>query len=92
MYDLNLIYSWTPKEFRNFLKGAKLREIDEMELAVISAVVSGRASNNPKTQPKKYFDAKKARKEVLGEPINDKKYDLTTYRKAMSSLQNYTVK
>jgi hypothetical protein len=87
-----LIYSWTPREYRNFLKGARLREIDERELAVTAAVIAGRASNNPKVKPSKIFDAIKARRSVLEETVNDKKYDTSRYKKAMSALKNLTLK
>lgn len=89
MYDLDLIYSWTPREYKNFIKGAKLREIDEIELSIVSAVISGRAYHNPKVQTKKFFDANKARKEILKESVNDKQYDLTRYRKAMEALRKH---
>src|SRR5690606_37816265 len=46
VYDLDLIYSWTPREYRNFLKGANLRMIDEWERIVYNAVLSGGISRS----------------------------------------------
>lgn len=64
VYDTDLIYSWTPREFENFMKGANLREIDNLEALSIAAMFNARASNAKRMTSKKLFDAEKARKKL----------------------------
>lgn len=65
--------------------------IDEWERIVYNAVLSGGISRSTEKRlnPKKYFDAEKARKEILNESIKNKPVDLTKYQKAMESLKNF---
>lgn len=59
-----MIYSWTPREFDNFMKGANLREIDNLEAFSIAAMFNARASNARRMTSKKLYDADKARKKL----------------------------
>lgn len=64
VYDTEIIYNWTPREFKNFMKGAQLREIDNIESFSIAAIFNARASNEKRMSPKKLYDANKARKQL----------------------------
>lgn len=92
VYDLDLIYSWTPKEFRTLLRGAHHRQIDDIELLARGAMMNAIANNKKGTTQKKLFDADKARKRM---EEGDKNYkdskviDLTRYRKAKAAMKQY---
>lgn len=64
IYNLDLIYSWTYREYTNFLKGARLSEIDHRENLSISAIFNAQASNAKRTSAKKLYDADKARRQI----------------------------
>jgi len=64
VYDLDLIYSWTPREFKNFIKGAQHKEIDDLERLAMGAMMTANASNGKRVTMKKLFDAKKARERL----------------------------
>lgn len=59
------MYSWTNREYQNFLKGAFLDEIDELERFSIAAIFNARANNEKRITSKKLFNGDKARKKVL---------------------------
>lgn len=68
IHDPELILSWTPHEYKLFLKGAQYRQIDEMELLTKNALFHRYALNKKgRVTPKKMFDADKARKMVDNE-------------------------
>jgi protein tyrosine/serine phosphatase len=71
VYDIELIYSWTPREYKNFIKGAKHREIDTLENEAISALFHRKASSEKRITLKKLFDADKAHKRLEN---NDNNY------------------
>ncbi|WP_226639330.1 hypothetical protein [Priestia flexa] len=64
VYDIELILSWTPNEYRAFIKGAQHREIDEYERMAKAAMFNRYATNAKKANEKKMFDAKQARKRL----------------------------
>lgn len=65
IHDPELILSWTPHEYKLFLKGAQYRQIDEMELLTKNALFHRYALNKKgRVTPKKMFDADKARRMV----------------------------
>ncbi|MBD1223295.1 hypothetical protein MST22_17350 [Virgibacillus halodenitrificans] len=92
VYDIDLIYSWTPREYRLLVKGAQHREIDEYERMARSAMFNRYASNAKHAKEKKMFDADKARKRL---DAGDKKYkdskviNLQRYRKAKKAMELY---
>ena len=60
---MELIESWTPKEFRLMVKGSQLRNIDKYEYMAKSAMAYAYANNaGKKAKEKKIFDADKQRK------------------------------
>jgi hypothetical protein len=59
-----LILSWTPREYRAFIKGAQHREIDEYERMARSAMFNRYAMNAKRASERKMFDAEKARKRL----------------------------
>lgn len=89
VYDLDLIYSWTPREFKNFMDGAQLRRVDEHEGMALQAMMQRYANNAKRAKVKDMFDADKARKIVLNGGQAEKGYDLTLYRKAKKAMQNW---
>lgn len=94
VYDIDLIYSWTPREFKNFIKGAQLRTIDEYEKSAAAAMFSAKASNSRKRlKLKDIYDADKIRK-ALNNPSHGKKVSsglsLDRYRRAKESMQGYS--
>ncbi|MED4820479.1 hypothetical protein P9654_11545 [Bacillus atrophaeus] len=61
---MDLIMSWTPNEYKLLLKGAKLREIDELERMAKNAMFHRYAMNEKRPKESKMFDAKKAIREL----------------------------
>ncbi|WP_342535738.1 hypothetical protein MHI04_11025 [Lysinibacillus sp. FSL K6-1151] len=92
---MDLIYSWTPKEYCNFLQGSQLAKIDDFERQVQSAWVAGIVSKQKKSRKeppaKKYFDAEKARKEILSGIDNKQqvKLDFTLYDQMREELKTF---
>ena len=91
---MELIYSWTPREYRNFLQGAQLARIDGFERQVQSAWIAGVVSKPKRSRkenpPKKYFDAEKARREVLeGTNNTQMKLDFTLYDQMREELKTF---
>lgn len=89
VFDTELIYSWTPREFRNFTKGAQLRTIDTYELSAISAIFNAKAKSKKRVKLKDVFDAEKARKE-LNSPAKSTELNLERYKKAREAMRNYS--
>jgi hypothetical protein len=90
-----LIYSWTPREYRNFLQGSQLANIDRFERQVQSAWIAGIVSKQKRSRKeppaKKYFDAEKARKEVLSGTNKTKpiELDFTNYNQMREELKTF---
>lgn len=91
MYDENLFYNWTYGEWWNRIQGANLAVIDAQEMAVQAAYIGAIASRVEKPKaPDKYFDAKKARDQVLhGSQATKKKADFTIYENLKTSVKNF---
>lgn len=93
MYDIDLIYSWTPKQFKNFIKGAQLRTIDDFELAAANAMFTAKASNSQKRlKLKDLYNADKIRKSITA-PSRTKagsEISLDRYRKAKEAMKGYS--
>lgn len=90
VYDIDTIYSWTPRQFKNFMKGAQLREADNWEREAANAFFTAKASNSRKTSVKELYDADKARKEILTDSTKEPvKKDLTLYNAAKAAMKNY---
>lgn len=92
VYDNDLIFSWTPHEYRLKIRGAQHREIDEYERLAKGAMFHRYALNAKSAKEKKMFDAEKARKRLNQ---NDHGYkesrsiDLTRYHKAKKAMAEY---
>jgi hypothetical protein len=56
--------SWTPKEYKLFLKGAKHRQIDRIEEMSYLALFTAKASNSNRMSAKKLYNADKERKRI----------------------------
>nr|WP_309101683.1 hypothetical protein [Fredinandcohnia onubensis] len=65
-----MILSWTPREYRAFIKGAQHREIDEYERMARSAMFNRYAMNAKRASERKMFDAEKARKRLNEDNAN----------------------
>lgn len=91
VYDTDLIYSWTPREFKNFIKGSQLRKIDEYETAAISAMFTAKVKSKKRgIKLKDIYDAEKARNEILStEKPKDNNFNLERYRKAKQAMKGY---
>ena len=95
VYDVDLIHSWTPTEFRNFVKGARLREIDNHERDSFSAIFNAVAQNTRKRnlKPKDIFDADKQRKVVESDGKKQaESIDLTRYKKMLAAKEERRLK
>lgn len=98
VYDLDVIYSWTPRQFHNLVKGSHLRKVDDYELAAAGALFTAKASNSKKKiKQKDIFDADKARKKIENHKIGKGKADeasnlnLERYRKAQEAMKQYSI-
>lgn len=91
VYDADLIFSWTPREFKNFVKGARLREIDMYELNAANALFTAKAQNSRrKVSLKDLYDGDKVRKQLLtDENDKEKAFDPTLHREAVKSMRNW---
>lgn len=90
VYDADTIFSWTPKEFKNFIKGAQLRQIDDYELSAYQALYIEMAHRSKRPKIKDLYDAKKARERLEGGGSEKKApRDLTRFRNALAAMKNY---
>lgn len=92
VYDVDLIYSWTPRQFRNLIKGSQLKVIDSYELAAATALFTAKASNARKRiKLADIYDSNKMRKS-LDNPIGkkDDSFNLERYRKAKDAMKGYS--
>lgn len=64
VHDIELIESWTPRQYNNFIKGAQHRRIDEYEYAARSAMMQRKAQNEKKLRETDLFNAERARKNI----------------------------
>lgn len=90
LYDEEVFYRWTLKEWFNRMQGARLAEIDKHERAIEAAWVSGIVARVQKPKPpNKYFDAKKARHVLLNATTSQEKVDFTLYDRAKEGLKKF---
>ncbi|AND42726.1 hypothetical protein A361_07940 [Cytobacillus oceanisediminis 2691] len=97
VYDTELILSWTPREFQNFIKGAQLRIVDQYEGMAKQAMFNRYAQNSKRAKEKKMFDAQTARKRVMNGTGNWKesrepKINTDRYRAAQKAMKAYRMK
>lgn len=97
VYDVDLILSWTPREFKNFIKGAQLRIVDEYEAMAKQAMFNRYAQNAKRAKEKKMFDAQAARRRIMNGLDNWKesrepKINVDRYRAAQKAMKAYTMK
>ncbi|MCM3108767.1 hypothetical protein M3578_19390 [Bacillus velezensis] len=90
---MDLIMSWTPNEYKLLLKGAKLREIDELELMARNAMFHRYAMNEKRPKETKMFDAKKARRQlernITGDNDKWRKSDVNELGKRAKGVQRF---
>lgn len=90
VYDLELMYSWTPREFKNFITGAQLRKIDAYELSAASAIFNAKVKGKKRIKLKDVYDSEKARQEVYkGENSKKEPINLERYHKAKQAMKAY---
>lgn len=95
IYDEEIFYRWTWREWDNRIKGASLAVIDQHERNVETAWVAGVSSNPGKNgkfkKPTDFFDGTKARNVTLyGKSYgNKKKADFTNYDKYKEGFANF---
>jgi len=89
VYDNNLIYSWTPKEYSNRIKGAQLAKVDQTALEVDMAILNAaaqRAKRLPKA--KKVYDADKIRNQILSGQ-KEKPLNFELFNKAKEAINKF---
>ncbi|MDA1478359.1 hypothetical protein [Bacillus changyiensis] len=95
IHDPELILSWTPHEYKLFLRGAQYRQIDEIEMMTQNAMFHRYALNKKgQVSPKKMFNADKARRMVDQEKdgwreARDIGPDLEALRRMKKSLAGF---
>lgn len=95
VYDIERMYDYTMREFLNLKKGAELATVDEQERNIQAAWVSGIVSRPTRGRPKgpsKYFDAKKARKEIMNEGKEEQQHDkpdFTFYNQMREGMKKF---
>ncbi|MGG3625535.1 hypothetical protein ABES25_18510 [Bacillus gobiensis] len=94
VYDTELILSWTPNEYRAFLRGAKHREADQIEMLTKAAMFNRYAQNAKQASERKMFDSERAHKRIERDMKNWKEVrepvvSLKRFRKAKASLKEY---
>lgn len=93
VYDNDLIFSWTPHEFRLKIKGAQHRQIDEYEKEARAAMFGRVANNQKKVRETQLFNADKARKRLDRGSKNWRKardvISLDDHRRAKAAMKEY---
>lgn len=93
IYDVDLIMSWTPNEYKAFKKGALLKVIDDYDNMARMAVFHRIAANKKKLNvAKDLFDAKSARERINGGDGSwkeSKKIDTTRHAKAQEAMKQW---
>lgn len=90
-----MILSWTPGEYRSFIHGAQLREIDEYEQLAKGAMFHRYALNAKRASEKKLFDADKARRRLeqgskKWKDSRNPQVKQDRYEKMKKALEGYT--
>lgn len=93
IYDVDLIMSWTPNEYKAFKKGALLQVVDDLDNMARMAVFNRIASNKKKLNIEKdLFDSKSARKRIIdGDNAwkESKEIDTTRHAKAQEAMKKW---
>lgn len=93
LYDVDLIMSWTPNEYKAFKKGALLQVVDNIDNMARMAVFNRIAANKKKLRIEKdLFDAKSARDRITGGDKawkESKKIDTTRHAKAQEAMKKW---
>lgn len=91
MYDPELILSWTPREYRAFLKGAEYARVDAYDLMAMNALFNRKAKSKKIRKFKDIFDLENAYKLIKngGKEEQEKPRDPTLFQKATASLISY---
>jgi len=76
VYDVDLIMSWTPKEYLSFLKGAQHKQIDQYEFMAKQAMAFRYAQNAKNANERKIFNAKQARFNLDNEGLSKNDADI----------------
>lgn len=92
-----MILSWTPREFKNFIKGAQLKIVDQYESMAKQAMFNRYAQNAKRAKENKMFDAKAARKRVLAgsdgwKDSREPRVNVNRYRAAQKAMKSYQMK
>ncbi|MEH6941531.1 hypothetical protein [Bacillus sp. JJ722] len=95
VYDIDLIDSWTPNEYKAFIKGAQLRIVDEYDNMARMALFYRVANNKKKLNVQKdLFDAETARKRIengTDDWKESKEMDTALFEKAQSDLKAWAL-
>ncbi|AYC28727.1 hypothetical protein [Paenisporosarcina cavernae] len=89
IYDTEVIYSWTPREFKNFVKGYQLRKIDNYESLAIQVIFQAKVKGKKRISLKDVFDADKAKKELGKKTSSSSKLHVERYMKAKKAMKKY---
>lgn len=92
VFDPDIILSWTPREYHYLMQGARHRQVDEWDLGVKQAFATAYAQNAKKANPKKIFDADKARRMIdKGDDNwkNAKQEDLSKAKKLTEAFRGF---
>jgi len=93
IYDVDLIMSWTPNEYKAFKQGAMLQVVDNYDNMARMAVFNRIASNKKKLNIEKdLFDSKSAPKRIIeGDNAwkESKKIDTTRHTKAQEAMKRW---
>lgn len=92
VYDVDLIYSWTPREFKNFVKGAQLRKVYEHELSAANALFIAKTKNKKKLNLKDLYDGDKVRKEIDKGTSRKEPLHMDRFHKAQQALKEMAKK
>ncbi|MEW5567387.1 hypothetical protein [Rossellomorea marisflavi] len=71
--DEDEILSWTPRYFNLLMKGARHRQVDQLEFMSYQALFNAKANNSKRITAKKIFDSKKARREIDNPEVKEEK-------------------
>jgi len=93
IYDVDLIMSWTPNEYKAFKRGAMLQVVDNYDNMARMAAFHRIAANKKKLNIEKdLFDARSARKRIIdGDNAwkESKKIDTTRHTKAQEAMKRW---
>lgn len=87
IYDIDLIMSWTPRQYLLLLKGARHRSVDELERMSYLALMTAKASNSKRVNAKKLFNADRERKRIDNpETTEEKKKEMVNLNEAFKGF------